>query len=37
LIESLDEFYSANLGEEVTKGMKESAGTTKFIYFESSS
>jgi site-specific DNA recombinase len=26
MIESLDEFYSANLGEEVTRGMRESAG-----------
>jgi site-specific DNA recombinase len=25
MIESLDEFYSANLGEEVTRGMRESA------------
>ena len=25
IIESLDEFYSANLGEEVTRGMRESA------------
>ena len=26
MIESLDEFYSTNLGEEVTRGMRESAG-----------
>ncbi|MFH1483217.1 MAG: recombinase family protein [Chloroflexota bacterium] len=26
IIESLDEFYSDNLGEEVTRGMRESAG-----------
>jgi len=25
IIESLDEFYSDNLGEEVTRGMRESA------------
>jgi DNA invertase Pin-like site-specific DNA recombinase len=25
MIESLDEFYSANLGEEITRGMRESA------------
>ena len=25
MIESLDEFYSANLGEEVTRGMRKSA------------
>ena len=25
MIESLDEFYSANLGEEVTRGMRENA------------
>ena len=26
MIESLDEFYSENLGEEITRGMRESAG-----------
>ena len=31
LIESLDEFYSANLGEEVTRGMRESASRGFYI------
>ncbi len=30
-IESLDEFYSANLGEEVTRGMRESASRGFYI------
>jgi site-specific DNA recombinase len=31
MIESLDEFYSANLGEEVTRGMRESASRGFYI------
>ncbi len=31
MIESLDEFYSANLGEEVTRGMSESASRGFYI------
>ncbi len=31
IIESLDEFYSANLGEEVTRGMRESASRGFYI------
>ena len=31
MIESLDEFYSANLGEEVTRGMRESASRGFFV------
>ena len=31
MIESLDEFYSANLGEEVTRGMRECASRGFFI------
>ena len=31
MIESLDEFYSANLGEEVTRGMRESSSRGFFI------
>ena len=34
MIESLDEFYSANLGEEVTRGMRESA--SRGFYLSSS-
>jgi len=32
MIESLDEFYSANLGEEVTRGMRESASRECFSW-----
>ncbi len=32
MIESLDEFYSANLGEEVTRGMRESASCGFYLY-----
>ena len=31
MIESLDEFYSANLGEEVTRGMRESASKGFYV------
>ena len=31
MIESLDEFYSANLGEEVTRGMRESASRGFYV------
>jgi site-specific DNA recombinase len=31
IIESMDEFYSANLGEEVTRGMRESASRGFYI------
>ena len=31
VIESLDEFYSANLGEEVTRGMRESASRGFYV------
>ena len=31
IIESLDEFYSANLGEEVTRGMRESASRGFYV------
>jgi site-specific DNA recombinase len=34
MIESLDEFYSANLGEEVTRGMRESASRGFYISAE---
>ena len=31
MIESLDEFYSANLGEEITRGLRESASRGFFL------
>lgn len=31
MIESLDEFYSANLGEEITRGMRESASRGFYV------
>ncbi len=31
MIESLDKFYSANLGEEVTRGMRESASRGFYV------
>ena len=31
IIESLDEFYSANLGEEITRGMRESASRGFYV------
>jgi len=31
MIESIDEFYSANLGQEVTRGMRESASRGFYV------
>lgn len=32
MIESLDEFYSANLGEEITRGLRESASRGFYLH-----